>query len=634
MNSQKILSCVCACVLASSLAACGSSSDLAQKISEADASGRDAASAAAVAAAASPESGEGNVSPGGQEQADASADSPAESNTAGAGGGRLLKDGIAVAEQEQDPAEAPEAIVLDVTGWRDVVENEDAEEYHILYECSTSLLYIVTPGFDRMNEVLKERNDSAVKALQQAKKKDLPIQRKYYQDTGAGGSYSFAEHAARADRRVLSLVREVNKAVGDEYISRVTTCCYDTETADELKLGDVVTDLGKLYRAALEAMEKSGGEEYFYLPDYAAKLEELLVDQGGAEALWALDGQGLTLYFNPGEGIVDSSYLYHSASVPYEELHGILRRVYDLSGHGSSVPFTDNNYSTDSISADIDGDGETEVIVVTGPGPMDYPDVVTPESVDVTVAIYEFSDDDADREYVFSLPGFVSKCWLVRLSDGHPYLYIRTISLQYQTVWIDLAAKDGAEMAGTTQLYAPGEAFGCPDDLILYSRGDFLGNYALCMRYQAVPYAGGLPLQTGGEYQIVNYPGLYCEYGDYETPYGHDQMTHTLKTNIHATELDAEEVRAVAGMDGGIDRTSQAWLDAGGAVGNLEGKDVTLKKGTVLFPRWTDNASYMVYETEDGRYIRLAAQEDDARMGWKINGISEFDLFEEQHYAD
>ena len=67
--------------------------------------------------------------------------------------------------------------------------------------------------------------------------------------------------------------------------------------------------------------------------------------------------------------------------------------------------------------------------------------------------------------------------------------------------------------------------------------------------------------------------------------------------------------------------------------GSEEGTEEILPKGTKFRPRMTDGSSVIVMELEDGRYcdIRVEKRPDD--YIFYVNGVSEYDLFENLPYA-
>jgi hypothetical protein len=64
-----------------------------------------------------------------------------------------------------------------------------------------------------------------------------------------------------------------------------------------------------------------------------------------------------------------------------------------------------------------------------------------------------------------------------------------------------------------------------------------------------------------------------------------------------------------------------------------EGTREELSAGTMFRMLRTDGETYMDMALEDGRECRITLSRDDDTWSWLINGVSEWDCFEDLFYA-
>ena len=310
----------------------------------------------------------------------------------------------------------------------------DGEEYYspVRGECD---LLICSYGFD----IWDKTYELAYETAEQAREKLQEL--KAEQEPELAGSemlyFSVTDYHRRADRSILSFVREWNEISTDfqYYRNRKVGYNFDTRTGKELTLDQVVTDrsaFGDLLRDALYRQFENLDPEEF--EEGVDRLVQAIVDgeygTGSDELSWAVGYESIMMLYDPALVLdfVDSGLSTSSLAIPYagnEDVFAkrVLHTPDTWTMRITSAPYTRNTSAYDYI--DIDGDGTLdEIYVEFGPGEqggmkgsctiwngemMTSDDLFTGENVGL-VSVYIVKNNEG-KYYMFLPCSFAEDYW-------------------------------------------------------------------------------------------------------------------------------------------------------------------------------------------------------------------------------
>lgn len=390
----------------------------------------------------------------------------------------------------------------------------------------------------------------------------------------------------RADERILSFINMetsyLGGAHGDYYADAEV---FDTETGEALKISDVVTDLDAVYAYVLEELKAQENAE-MYFDGYEETLHQVFYEE--SETLeWNMDMEGITFTFNP-YLIAPWAARTISVNLPFEL--ELIKEEYSVT---TERPILRVNVNVPFVT-DADGDGSEERYVIyerrhdetytTELTLETYPDVELPEE--------ELEVQKKSQEFKFY--GELKYLYVVTAKNGKKYLYTEFLS---ENDWHSMEVIDLSALLEERDAYvgkADGATYGHfiadSDQFSLYKRIYVLGTYTAYKIYCVGE--DGMPITDSDMYELVN-----CIAGR--------EIGLTTKKNLKV----------------------QLYLD-----GSDETEEMVLQKGTVVYPKGTDESTVMKVETEDGRICDLFLEKSE--MGtFQIDGVDENDCFEFLPYA-
>jgi len=379
----------------------------------------------------------------------------------------------------------------------------------------------------------------------------------------------------RADKRIVSFLEGVEKYTGGihpDYFWYGRN--YSTDSGENIKLSDVLTDTKKLP----SILEKKITEKY---PDVAFfDLKDTFSKYKDDEFTWTIDYQGITFWFSPYE-IASFAVGTLSAKIWFDEYPDMFNKVYVNAPEnyvvtlpvGLDIEFDliKDDKAKDSVYTEkiIDQYGSYNMLSVTVNGKTFTDEISYAYDFDVYLAHmgdknYIYSDSLSDNDY------HMLSTW--DINGDTPKITQELFGTEVDYEWIE----EGFE-EGTTYTHV----FNNPEFLRLETRFEILGTRGGTATYK-LSKKDGKPEMTDEAYTFN---------------YGHD-----VKTTI---VLDAKVLP--------------------------EMEKTKLPIGTSLTPYQTDGKTFVDLKTENGSVVRLNIDVSDRPL--KVNGIPEDECFENLLYA-
>ena len=405
----------------------------------------------------------------------------------------------------------------------------------------------------------------------------------------------------RADSKILSFVNTESSYVGGAHGNYYENAeVFDTQKGKVLELKDVVKDYDKVYQYVLKYLKENYDEERFF-EDYEQWIEEMFYEPDGAMASpieWYLTLEGMEFVFNP---YVIGPWVSGTIRVelPYEGHENWFTEEYvsDVK-HPIRKVKADEKFK---IDADHDGHEETYVLTATPTGESN--------ATIFTITKYLEEKEDGSGEFIgrsdreFEFWGVFQYAHVMTGSDGRVYLYAEFLGdsdLQTMEVF-DLSAVSGEEDNKTDlgeDIYIEGTGnatcghfISDPERFALYSRVYALGTYTGYKTYSVGN--DGLPISEDKMYTLIN-EGMEWEIA----------LTSTCDLKVQISEN-----------------------------GGAKYREETLPEGTSFMPRRTDGETMIEMELEDGRNCIILLEKSKDGGGYLINGMEEYDCFEDLPYA-
>lgn len=402
----------------------------------------------------------------------------------------------------------------------------------------------------------------------------------------------------RADEKVLSFVNAETSFMGGAHGSYYENAeVFDVASGEVLDLADVVTDYDKVYEIVVDCLDENYEKDLFF-EGYEEWVEEMFYEPGGAMSSpieWNLDMNGMKIRFNPYMIGPWASGLFE-VEIPYKGNEELFVEEYLPIPAGGSIRKIEPE---ERVEIDTDRDGELEVIFFTVSE--------TDESYHTPLELTWHDEPEMDgdsrvvkRKYY----GSFEDAYLVEvpdeLSEGEAFWYLYVEYLHendFRKLHVidlnqnEISKRQVFDEIGETATAVYGHVIADSGQFALYSRTDTLGTYTGYKMYSVG--ADGMPETEDEMYNLV--------------AFGADWKT-VLTSKRELTVLMHED-------------------------GREEKTEVKLPKGTDFWPRKTDGETVMEMELEDGRRCDLLLEKKEGDYQFYIDGVSEYDCFEDLPYA-
>ena len=403
----------------------------------------------------------------------------------------------------------------------------------------------------------------------------------------------------RADSKVLSFINTEKAYMGGAHGSYYANAeVYDAESGEKLELSDVVTDYDEVYEYVIDSLKESYEADLFF-DGYEEWVHEMFYEPDGAMSSpleWSMNADGLVFQFSPyiigpwASGIFE-------VELPFEGNEKLFVEEYVIETDHPILSIEPN----EAFTLDADGDGFEETYLLETK--------LVEETYSTKVMISKSMSENTNgltggSERSFEFYGNLKEIYLMTAEDGHKYLYldflhdndfqmleILDLSSVDQTAPEKLMLPSGGKMhVGDIGSAVYGHYVYDSEQFALYSRIYTLGTYSGFKTYSVGE--DGMPVTEDEMYTIVN-PNR-----DWET-----------------SLVSKKELTVLIHVDGSDERVEE-----------------TLPKGTLFKPRKTGGETIMEMELEDGRRCDILLEKEEGYL-YTINGISEYDCFENLPYA-
>lgn len=445
-------------------------------------------------------------------------------------------------------------------------------------ECDTVI--VLDDGYEQLKQALAEYNENncqEVKTIYEENREWAMEEQELFRDIECYITRKI--EFMRADGQILSFWNKEGSYLGgahDNYYMSGEN--FDPETGEQLTLTDVVTDYKAVYDYVKADLENNYDQGMFF-EGYKDTLEGMFFgsdDDGMMPLEWTMDGEGLTMFFNPyvltpwaGGGV--------TVKIPFEGNEDLFVDVY---GRTPRQPAR-RVYKGENFSVTWNGTERTLRFTA------DYNEGTYDTTVRITLVE---ENDETWRENTYY--GSFCDAWLMEAPDGHPYLYAEFLS---ENDWRSLEVFDLAdEKKFMPSVSGLGDSFyghfvADSEDFALYTRLDTLGTYMVYRRYSV----------------------------------GEDGMPKPKETAYRLTSAAKED---------GFKLVSKRELPVTILEDGAESKE-TLPAGTSFILKATDGETFVEAELSDGRRCRIELEMREEWPHYYIDGISEEDCFEDLWYA-
>lgn len=458
----------------------------------------------------------------------------------------------------------------------------------ITADCSA--IQLQGDGNELLKKTIEEYNEKNWKEVYSIYKENLDYAKDGTFPEGTKLSISREIDLKRADEQVLSFfnseISYLGGAHGNYYSNGET---FDSKTGEALKLTDIVSNIDTVYELVKTQLEEQA-EDNMLFDDYETVLRNMFQesDSDTSQLEWALTTEGLEFRFSP-YALAPFAAGTLKATVPYAENEALFVDAYrcELERPIRKVE------PGEVIELDVNGDGTDEAIWFT----TEWSD----ETYSSTLVLHrtEESADAADAETTFEIRDIYGTCtdgYLLYTEEQEPYLYVEFLS---DNDWrhleicelADFETADGFGHKGNVTSAVYGSFISDSSAFPLYTRLDMLGTYTVEKMYTIGK--NGMPVSEDSLYTIVN---------------GAEDWESALQTE--------REIRVQMHADGSSERVEE-----------------TLPKGTRFKVRRTDGKSMVEIELEDGRFCDILVERKEGEYLYSIDGISEYEYFQNLPYA-
>ena len=288
-------------------------------------------------------------------------------------------------------------------------------------------------AMEALSAVMSEQSESSYSEIKEAAASSWADHKGSSEDFSAGDMTVEIE-PVRCDGDVLSFFEMSNVYYPDSAhgLTGYAGYNYDTATGAPITLTDVVTDLSALLPAVADNLIALG--DGMPVTDVESELKESF-GENGENLDWVLDRDALVLRFAPYEiasyarGVVEARIPY----AKYPDLFTGKYRRYD----GAFAKRMNPNVP---VSLDLNGDGETETVFVTGSYGMDGSMGLSYSELEVTVG----NMGCATQADFFSWSSV-----LAHTEDGRNIIIVETVAeSDYPTLYVFKEGKSGPSLVG------------------------------------------------------------------------------------------------------------------------------------------------------------------------------------------
>lgn len=463
---------------------------------------------------------------------------------------------------------------------------------------NSATIHVLNDGYEDLKETLNQYNEENWQEVYRIYVENREFAKDETMQEYMDFYISRKIDVTRADENVLSFVNVENSFLGGAHGSYYENAeVFDAKTGKKLELADVVTDYDEVYSYVLDYLEKNYEKEMFF-EDYEEWIEEMFYEPNGAMASpleWNMDVDGIKIRFNPYMIGPWVSGVFE-VNIPYEDNEELFAEEYQPALAGGKIR---KIKPEEMVKIDTDRDGDQEVIYFSAS------DMSDEYESSVTYTCHEEEDLSGDVitktvEYY----GMFMDAYLVEvpdeLSEGESfyYLYMEFMAENdYRRLFVvdlnenELAKRKVFDAAGESEASVYGHPIMDSGQFALYSRVDMLGTY------------------NGFKMYCVDENGM---------PVTTDEVTTLVS-------FGADWERILTSKRG-----LTVWMSENGSD---EKTEVKLPKGTKFKPRKTDGETMMEFELEDGRRCELQVKRNPEDYQYYIDGVSEYDCFEDLPYA-
>lgn len=300
--------------------------------------------------------------------------------------------------------------------------------------------------------------------------------------------------------------------------------------------------------------------------------EDTIDDLLASPSAWYLNGNGLNIVFNAYE-IASYAEGRTIVTIPYSEMENF-NSDYELEGNAMFAELVED----ETVSVDVDGDGTLDTVELVS----EYD-----ENGDMLPSIKVEASSFDNTESILKLDGcgYVTNCYFVKADNGRSFVLFSCdmMSDDYVTQLIEVTSGKPENLDSIN-----GNLTSISNDMIRVDAAVYvLGTYGGKRSYTFAE----------GKLQPVEERYAFNSSGD--------------KSGRHGPKLKEE-------------LTVQ--IEENGTM-----VEKTLPAGTVIYPVNSDGETVVGFELEDGTYGEITFERTDS--GLSIDGVSEYDLFDDLPYA-
>ena len=502
---------------------------------------------------------------------------------------------VAESETSAEETESEESEEVNHTnpltiGFSAEYEGEWNDKGPIITADSANLL-ILDDGYEALKETIEQYNEATWKDVYRVYSEHLEYAKEGIFPEGTKISISREIEVKRADNKVLSFINAETAFLGGAHGSYYeNTEVFDAATGEKLELTDVVTDLDAVYKLVTESLKENYEKERFF-DDYESWLYEMFYEPDSAMSSpleWVLTMDGLEFRFSPyvlGPWVAGT----FEAKIPYNGNEDLFYEEY-LSTVKNPIRVIEPDTE---ILIDTNGDGQDEYVWFT----VEWDENTYETALEVNRSEKTKEESEVEPSVVKDdIYGWYKNAYLMYTEEEVPYLYVEFgMENDWQKLEIVRLAEteenDDLEYIGGTREAVYGHFVSDPKKFALYDRVDVLGTY---MSYKTYSIGeDGMPVTEDEMYRIVH---AYFKWENALT--------------------SKKDLNVLVHMDGSGEKVEEK-----------------LPKGTKFRPYMTDRNSVIVMELEDGRRCDIPIEKRKDDYLFYINGVSEYDLFENLPYA-
>lgn len=288
-------------------------------------------------------------------------------------------------------------------------------------------------AMEALSAVMSEQSESSYSEIKEAAASSWADHKGSSEDFSAGDMTVEIE-PVRCDGDVLSFFEMSNVYYPDSAhgLTGYAGYNYDTATGAPITLTDVVTDLSALLPAVAENLIALG--DGMPVTDVESELKESF-GENGEDLDWVLDRDALVLRFAPYE-IASYARGVVEARIPYAKYPDLFTGKYGRYDGAFAKRMNPNV----PVSLDLNGDGETETVFVTGSYGMDGSMGLSYSELEVTVG----NMGCATQADFFSWSSV-----LAHTEDGRNIIIVETVAeSDYPTLYVFKEGKSGPSLVG------------------------------------------------------------------------------------------------------------------------------------------------------------------------------------------